>query len=57
MWENIEALLVDRVDDRGSHVGWWAPGCNQAPDVLDRGGRLRGPLRFGGGVLRRTIAF
>ena len=57
MWENVEALLVDRVDDRGGHVGWRAPGRNQAPDVLDCGRCLRGPLRFDGGVLGGTIAF
>ncbi len=57
MWEDVEALLVDRVDHGGGDVGWRRARRNQLPDVLDRGGRLRGPLRLGVGVLGRSIPF
>src|SRR5260370_27834301 len=57
MWENVKALLVDRVDNGGGDVGWRRARRHQLLDVLDRGSRLRGPLRFGVGVLDRTIPF
>jgi hypothetical protein len=57
MWEDVEALSVDRVDNGGGEVGWRSARRNRLLDVLDRVSRLRRPLRFGVGVLARTIAF